>query len=436
MSRTHIFAVAGHPVLHSKSPLLFNKSFQKLKEKAVYTRISTESASEAVTLFEEIGLSGLNVTAPLKQAIIDQLDELEPAASVIGAVNAVLKERGVLKGSNTDPLGVTASLKSLGLSLQGRHCVVLGAGGAGKAAAYGLVREGARVFLVNRTYRKAVLAAEKLGCDAVYLDELPSLMNEANIVVSALAPRINLIRKEWLHPAHVVLDANYPHSPLQNLARAQGCTYIPGEAWLLNQAIPAYKLFTGKEADRAIMERALSFGFGTTTRRNNISLVGFMGCGKSTAGLALAKKLGYSFKDVDAVIEEREGKTIPEIFHLKGEERFRSLEKSVLAEIEQERRTVYACGGGAVSDPENRSTLRSNSRVIWLYAALGACLQRIDPRSRPLLDKEGRGEKTEELFRKRLPLYAQAADLVVSSEKKPEQTAETIYEEIHHTLGD
>jgi shikimate kinase len=292
------------------------------------------------------------------------------------------------------------------------------------------------VSLANRTHSKALRAAQDLKCRAVLLDDLPSLLDEVDIVVSALLSPINLIRKEWLRPSHILLDANYPRSPLQALAQARASTYIPGEAWLLNQALPAYKLFTGKEAERTIMAHALVSDVRSTASRNNISLVGFMGCGKSTVGRTLAKKLGYSFKDIDAVIERQEGKTIPEIFRLKGEQVFRSLEKSALSEIQQDRRTVYACGGGAVSDPDNRNTLRSNSCVIWLHAALESCLKRIDPHSRPLLDKEGRGEKPEDLFRKRLPFYAQAAELVVSSEKTPEETVGNIYEEIYHTLGD
>ncbi len=433
---TNIFAVTGNPVLHSKSPLLFNRSFQGNKEKAVYTRISAESASEAISLFKDIDLSGMNVTSPFKQTILQKLDKTGPAAAAIGAVNTVIKDGGLLKGFNTDHVGVTSSLKGLGLRLQERHCLVLGAGGAGRAAAYGLIQEGANVFLANRTFDKAVQAAKTLGCQAVPLDDLRALLNKTEIVVSALAPRINPIQKEWLRPSHVVLDANYPHSPLSTMAQSQDCTVIRGEEWLLNQAIPVYKLFTGREADRKSMEDALSSDFKSKTICDNISLIGFMGCGKTTVGQILAKILGYSFKDIDGVIEEREGKTVSEIFRLKGEQDFRALEKSVLSEIHQEKNTVYACGGGIVLNPANRDTLSRNSLVIWLYASLESCLQRIDPSSRPLLDTEERGEKAEVLFQTRIPHYARAADLVVMSEKNPEKTAENIYEEIHQTLAD
>jgi shikimate kinase len=218
------------------------------------------------------------------------------------------------------------------------------------------------------------------------------------------------------------------------MAQSQGSTVLRGEEWLLNQAIPVYKLFTGSEPNSKSMEDALSSDFISNTIYDNISLIGFMGCGKTTVGQILAKKLGYSFKDIDAVIEEQEGKTVTEIFHCRGEQDFRASEKSVLSEIQKDKKTVYACGGGVVLDPANCDTLSRNSLVIWLYASLKSCLQRVDPHSRPLLGAREQGENVEVLFQTRIPYYARTSDLVVSSEKNPEKTAENIYEEIHQTV--
>jgi shikimate dehydrogenase len=397
--------------------------------------MSAQSASEAIELFERIGLSGLNVTSPFKQHMLQKMDKLDPASSAIGAINTVVRDGEYLIGYNTDHIGVTSSLKELGLHLYRCHCLVLGAGGAGRAAAYGLVQEGARVTLVNRTHEKAVEAAIKLGCQAAPLEKLVPFLDQTEIVVSALAPGVNPLQEEWLNPSLVLLDANYPHSSIGTLARTKGCTVIRGEEWLLNQAIPVYKLFTGRDADRKSMEHALSPDVESKTTHDNISLIGFMGCGKTTVGQALAKKMGYSFTDLDAVIEKREGKTISEIFSLNGEKSFRSLEKTALSEIQQSKNTVFACGGGAVLDPANRDTLSRNSLVIWLDASLETCIQRIEPHSRPLLEKENKGDYPQVLFQTRIPFYARTADLVVSSEKKPEITAENIYEEIHNTFS-
>ena len=96
---------------------------------------------------------------------------------------------------------------------------------------------------------------------------------------------------------------------------------------------------------------------------------------------------------------------------------------------------MLACGGGIVLDPANCEKLIRNSTVIWLYASLDSCLQRIDSTSRPLLKTQGKGTDLERLFQTRIPHYARTADLVVISEGNPEKTAENIYEEIHHTLN-
>jgi shikimate dehydrogenase len=429
-----IFAVAGKPVLHSKSPHIFNRFFQDNSEKAVYTRISAENVSQVLSIFEGLGLSGINITSPFKQTILDRLDKFDPAATAIGAVNTIVKNGDLLKGFNFDHIGVTSSLKEHGLRLEGSDCLVLGAGGAGRAAAYGLIQKGANVTLANRTYDKAVQAADSLGCQASSLENLKSLLEKKEVVVSALAPRINPIAQEWLRPSHTVLDANYPESTLFTMALRQGCAAIPGEEWLLNQAIPVYKLFTGKEIERTSLGDALSSLIQSKKISSNISLIGFMGSGKTTVGSILSKKLGYSFKDIDTKIEEQEGKTIPEIFHLKGEQDFRALEKSQVSDIQHDKKTVFACGGGIVLDPDNCDRLSRNSIVIWLYASLDSCLQRIDPISRPLLKTQGEGENPEILFQTRIPHYARTADLVVKSEGDPEKTAENIYEEIHHTL--
>lgn len=437
MSQTKpIFAVTGNPVLHSKSPFLFHSLFQKHGVNAVYVRLAAEHASDAISFFREIGLSGMNVTSPFKTPIMTMLDKTDPAATAIGAVNTIVWDKGTLRGFNTDHLGVIASLKQHGLRLKGQQCLVLGAGGAGKAAVFGLVQEGAKVTVANRTYAKAVQTAKTLGCRAASLDELSFFLKTTDILVSALSPRINPVEREWMRPPLVVFDANYPFSPLSEMALSQGCTVIKGEEWLFNQAVSVYALFTGKDADSQLMKQVLSDDFKSERICDKISLIGFMGCGKTTVGRILAKRLAYSFKDMDTVIEEREGQTISRIFRTKGEPYFRAREKAVLSEIHTDKNTVYACGGGITEDPANREALRENSLVVWLHSPLETILQRIAPGSRPLLIGNGQAEKSGLLLTQRIPSYAQAADLAVLNNTAPEKVAERIHEEIHSAFPD
>ena len=154
------FAVTGNPVLHSKSPVIFNTIFQRLgmSDSHVYTRIAANTPAEAMFLFKELRLTGMNVTAPFKANIMVYLDEVDDAAKTIGGVNTVVREEMGIKGYNTDYMGVTGALATRGIDLEGKRCVVLGAGGAGRAAVYGLLWKKASVTLVNRLRTEKALA--------------------------------------------------------------------------------------------------------------------------------------------------------------------------------------------------------------------------------------------------------------------------------------
>ena len=146
----------------------------------------------------------------------------------------------------------------------------------------------------------------------------------------------------------------------------------------------------------------------------NVALYGFMGVGKSTVGKALSEKLGYGFVDMDEMIERRAGVKIKDMFAAEGEKRFRALEKEVAKEVAEKDRHVIACGGGAVLDPENAEALRSNSVLILLTASIDEIVERTrDNDERPLLNVDD--AQAEALLRERMPLYLEAADLVMDT---------------------
>lgn len=146
----------------------------------------------------------------------------------------------------------------------------------------------------------------------------------------------------------------------------------------------------------------------------NVALYGFMGVGKSTVGKALSEKLGYGFVDMDEMIERRAGVKIKDMFAAEGEKGFRALEKEVAKEVAKKDRHVIACGGGAVLDPENAEALRSNSVLILLTASIDEIVERTrDSDERPLLNVDD--AQAEALLRERMPLYLEAADLVMDT---------------------
>jgi shikimate kinase len=154
---------------------------------------------------------------------------------------------------------------------------------------------------------------------------------------------------------------------------------------------------------------------------SNISLIGFMGSGKTTVGKILAKKLDYRFIDVDKIIEYIEARKIREIFHDNGERYFRGIEKKVINKIYQNSKCVFACGGGAFEDDENIRTIKEKSYVIFLYESFHVAYKRLKRcKDRPLLNVEDPEKRIKDLLEKRDPVYSENSDLrVVTDHKKP-----------------
>lgn len=153
---------------------------------------------------------------------------------------------------------------------------------------------------------------------------------------------------------------------------------------------------------------------------DNIVLIGFMGCGKSTVGKKMAGALSYEFGDTDAMIEEACKKTISEMFEEDGEEYFRNAETELLRKLSAEAKgLVLATGGGMPMREENATLLRKIGTVIFLEAKIETILDRLkNDTGRPLADGEDREMRLRLLYEKRMPVYRQAADYILDTEGK------------------
>ena len=381
----------------------------------------------------------MNVTAPFKQDMALLMDELDEPSQKIGGVNTVVRKGKKLVGYNTDYLGVSGALISGGIDIKNKHCVVLGCGGAGRAAVYALIKQGAIVTVVNRTFSKGKELASQMGCQTVQFDDLEKILGKTELLISTLSNGIDPVKEEWIHPWLIVFDANYKHSPLVEKALKKGCSVITGEEWLLQQAYPAYEYFTGEilhEKEKKIMKDALHSA--QWIYPGNVSLIGFMGSGKTTVGKIIGEKLGMGFIDTDDLIEKKEIKTIRDIFEKMGEDYFREVESAVLKdELSNNKNIIYGCGGGIVIKEKNRLLLQSKSLPVWLYASLETSLTRAEPATRPLLDgnSQERISKAGKLFNERLDYYWNASELIISSESEAEVTAEKINAEIRRAFN-
>ncbi|HEY82555.1 MAG TPA: shikimate kinase [Dehalococcoidia bacterium] len=153
--------------------------------------------------------------------------------------------------------------------------------------------------------------------------------------------------------------------------------------------------------------------------KTNLALIGFMGAGKTAVGKVLAERLGKEFIELDALIEQRAGKTIPEIFQQDGEIAFRELEIEAVKEVCGKKNAVIACGGGVVLNQINIDRLRKESLIVYLKALPGVILKRTssDANERPLLKAADRAAEIRRLVQFRKPFYERAADITIDTSK-------------------
>ncbi len=156
--------------------------------------------------------------------------------------------------------------------------------------------------------------------------------------------------------------------------------------------------------------------------RKNIVLCGFMGCGKSTVGSLLSRKTGMSFIDLDSYIEKKENKSVSDIFADKGEEYFRKLEREASVELSKKSGLVIAAGGGTLTYKVNVDNLKKSGKIVLLDIPVEVVAARLkNDTTRPLLNRPDKGKVMKELYEKRLPIYKEAADIIVNAAQSPMQ---------------
>lgn len=159
----------------------------------------------------------------------------------------------------------------------------------------------------------------------------------------------------------------------------------------------------------------------------NIVLCGFMGCGKTTIGKALAKKTGMSLVDTDKYIEEKENMTISDIFKVYGEGYFRELEHKACVELANISNLIIATGGGALTYERNVKALKKSCVIVLLDVPVDVLYERLKfDTTRPLLQREDKKEAMTELYNKRMPLYKKASDIVIDGNASPFSVTDSI----------
>lgn len=270
---TRLVAVIGHPVRHSRSPVLANAAFRAagLDWTMVAFDVADGEAEAAIAAARTLGIGGLMVTMPHKAAVMPALDALTPAAEALGAVNSISWVDGALVGHNTDGEGLVGSLRhDHGIDVAGRSCVVLGAGGAARSVVHALAGAGASaVVVVNRTAPRAEVAAALAG--PVGRVGAPEDVAHADVVVNATSVGMGAPAGATgpvpcpvglLTPGQVVVDLVYQplRTPFLAAAESRGARAVDGLGMLVHQAALSLERWTGTRPDLEVMHRAARAG--------------------------------------------------------------------------------------------------------------------------------------------------------------------------------
>jgi len=233
------FALIGDPISHSLSPALFRAAYHTSQHS--YELLFASTIDEAVMKFHNEGFDGLNVTTPYKEEILRYAHKRDHLTEIIGASNLIMKEDNIISAYNTDFYGVKESIRNyIG---EGDNVVVLGCGGAGRAAALAAKREGCLVTIVNRTEERARLFSDTIGAEYQSIENLENAIKHCTLFINTLSVSVDVLDKIDF-TGKIVFEANYKSPQLSDLENRYNAKYISGKYWLLYQAVQSFQLFT------------------------------------------------------------------------------------------------------------------------------------------------------------------------------------------------
>ncbi|MBR3706682.1 MAG: hypothetical protein IKM19_06905 [Firmicutes bacterium] len=408
------FGLLGRKLGHSFSPQIHKAIGEAAGHPYDYVLFEKEP-EELETFLRGDEWEGLNVTVPYKEAVIPFLDELAQEAEEIGAVNTIVRHNGKIIGYNTDYFGFGRMLDNTCESLDGRKVLILGDGGASKAV---------QAVVKSMSPEETVVMCRKGPVTFSDVAEHRDASMIINTTPVGMYPKTgdSLVFPGSFPDLKWAVDLIYNPLRTNFLCQAQKCgiNAVNGLEMLVSQAMFAAMLFMQYVPDNRdeIVDRIVA---DIRMEKQNITLIGMPGAGKTTIGKILAEKLDRPIFDTDAMIVEKEGRQIPDIFKDDGEEYFRDLETWAACELEHNTGSVISCGGGIIKKEENYYFLAPNSFIVFLNRDI----TQLPVDGRPL----SIANPLERLYKDRLPLYRSWCDAeILMDGKTPEEVAEEILE--------
>jgi len=431
-----LYGVLGRPVQHSLSPRLWSSGFrlEQPPASAIYAACAAHDLPAFLRAHADPRCAAFSVTAPFKEQALALADAADPVAQACGAANFLQRSGAGWKAFNTDGGAALDALTAAGLPA-GAPLLILGAGGAARAAAAEALRRGHPLSLAARRAGQAeavALALRPLGAIALLAPSAADPQLFAGVIqATTLGSRAqpgNPMAGRRFAPGAVALDMVYDPAATEFLAQAaaQGAVPVGGAEMLLLQMRAQYRLARGVELPLEPLRQDLEMALAERRRdpRRALALIGPRASGKSTLGVVLAQSLGRSFVDADDELARRAGRPLADWVRedLAG---FRAAEAELLPDLLARRDAVVACGGGVVESAESRARLGAHGAVIWLHLSVAEqARRRADDRARPALTDRPLAEELELLQARRLPWYRACADRCVDTGGAPESAGE------------
>ncbi|MEM2759748.1 MAG: shikimate dehydrogenase [Nitrososphaerales archaeon] len=270
------YCIIGDPVDHSLSPAMHNAAFKALNLNCVYIafRIAKDELEAGLMSLRKANIAGFNVTMPHKVAVMPLLDELDETCTKIGAVNTVNNESGKFKGYNTDIHGFIEPIRRRKIGLKGKTILLMGAGGAARAAVAALVEQDvAKVVIASRNLERANILGDlckrsTVECETINFDNITNYSLNADMIVNAtpigMKGEEGMLRAEHMRSDCVVYDLVYRpmETGLIRSAEEAGATVIYGYEMLLEQGAKSFEIWLQMEAPRDVMKKTLIGDFG------------------------------------------------------------------------------------------------------------------------------------------------------------------------------
>jgi len=269
-SNTSLYAVLGDPISQSLSPVMHNSAFSYVNYNGVYLAFRVKEIGKAISGIRALGIKGAGITIPHKVTVMEFLDEIDDTAEKIGAVNTIVNRQGKITGYNFDSIGAVKAVKEK-TEINNKSVAILGAGGAARAVGYGIISEGGRLTILNRTKDKGKKLAADLGSEFCPLEDFKEVKCDILINTTPVGMKPNVddipVEKKYLNKGMIVMDIVYNplRTRLLKVAQDMGCTTIDGVSMFVYQGACQFELWTGKKAPVDLMRKTVLKALGCST---------------------------------------------------------------------------------------------------------------------------------------------------------------------------